>query len=91
MRDGLPNASFIGFTGTPIELDDRSTPAVFGDYIDVYDIEQAVNDGVTVRIFYESRLSKLDLVKEARETLDTEFSKITRDRESYEAEKLKSR
>ena len=91
MRDGLPNASFIGFTGTPIELDDRSTPAVFGDYIDIYDIEQAVNDGVTVRIFYESRLSKLDLVKEARETLDTEFSKITGDRESYEAEKLKSR
>jgi type I restriction enzyme R subunit len=91
MRDGLPNASFIGFTGTPIELDDRSTPAVFGDYIDVYDIEQAVNDGVTVRIFYESRLSKLDLVKEARETLDTEFSNITGDRESYEAEKLKSR
>ncbi|WP_048163148.1 type I restriction endonuclease subunit R [Methanosarcina sp. 1.H.A.2.2] len=91
MRDALPNASFIGFTGTPIELDDRSTPAVFGDYIDIYDIEQAVNDGVTVRIFYESRLSKLDLVKEARETLDTEFSKITDDRDSYEAEKLKSR
>ncbi len=91
MRDGLPNASFIGFTGTPIELDDRSTPAVFVDYIDIYDIEQAVNDGVTVRIFYESRLSKLDLVKEARETLDTEFSTITGDRESYEAEKLKSR
>ncbi|WP_410510363.1 type I restriction endonuclease subunit R [Methanosarcina hadiensis] len=91
MRDALPNASFIGFTGTPIELDDRSTPAVFGDYIDIYDIEQAVNDKVTVPIFYESRLSKLDLVKEARETLDTEFSEITGDRESYEAEKLKSR
>jgi type I restriction enzyme R subunit len=91
MRDALPNASFIGFTGTPIELDDRSTPAVFGDYIDIYDIEQAVNDKVTVPIFYESRLSKLDLVKEARETLDTEFSEITGDRELYEAEKLKSR
>lgn len=91
MRDALPNASFIGFTGTPIELDDRSTPAVFGDYIDIYDIEQAVNDGVTVKIFYESRLSKLDLVKEARETLDTKFSEITGDRELYEAEKLKSR
>ncbi|WP_205793690.1 type I restriction endonuclease subunit R [Methanosarcina sp. MSH10X1] len=91
MRDALPNASFIGFTGTPIELNDRSTPAVFGDYIDVYDIEQAVNDGVTVKIFYESRLSKLDLVKEARETLDTDFSKITGDWDSYEAEKLKSR
>ncbi len=91
MRDALPSASFIGFTGTPIEFDDRSTPAVFGDYIDIYDIEQAVNDGVTVPIFYESRLSKLDLVKEARETLDSDFSTITEDRESYEAEKLKSR
>jgi len=91
MRDALPNASFIGFTGTPIELNDRSTPAVFGDYIDIYDIEQAVNDGVTVRIFYESRLSKLDLVKEARETLDADFSQITRDWDLYEAEKLKSR
>lgn len=91
IRDALPNASFIGFTGTPIELDDRSTPAVFGDYIDIYDIEQAVNDGVTVKIFYESRLSKLDLVKEARETLDADFSQITRDWDLYEAEKLKSR
>ncbi len=91
MRDALPNASFIGFTGTPIEFDDRSTPAVFGDYIDIYDIEQAVNDGVTVPIFYESRLSKLDLVKEARETLDSEFSMITEGRELYEAEKLKSK
>jgi len=91
MRDALPSASFIGFTGTPIELDDKSTPAVFGDYIDIYDIEQAVNDGVTVPISYESRLSKLDLVKEARETLDAEFSKITDDWGSYEAEKLKSR
>lgn len=91
MRDALPWASFIGFTGTPIEFDDRSTPAVFGDYIDIYDIEQAVNDGVTVPIFYESRFSKLDLVKEARETLDSDFSTIMADRDSYEAEKLKSR
>ncbi|AKB48563.1 Type I restriction-modification system, restriction subunit R [Methanosarcina sp. Kolksee] len=91
MRDALPNASFIGFTGTPIELDDRSTPAVFGDYIDIYDIEQAVKDKVTVPVSYESRLSKIDLAKEARETLDSDFSKITGDWDSYEAEKLKSR
>lgn len=57
MRDALPNASFIGFTGTPIESDDRSTPAVFGDYIDVYDIQRAVEDEVTVRIYYKGRLA----------------------------------
>ncbi len=91
MRDALPNASFIGFTGTPIELDDRSTPAVFGDYIDIYDIEQAVKDRVTVPVSYESRLSKIDLAKEARETLDSDFSKITGDWDPYEAEKFKSR
>ena len=61
MRDALPNASFIGFTGTPLEKDDRNTVAVFGDYIDIYDIEQAVEDGATVRIYYENRLVKLDL------------------------------
>jgi len=61
MRDALPNASFIGFTGTPIEKADRSTPAVFGDYISIYDIQQAVEDGATVSIFYEGRLAKLDL------------------------------
>ncbi len=91
MRDALPNASFIGFTGTPIEFDDRNTPAIFGDYIDIYDIEQAVKDGVTVKIFYENRLSRIDIVAEARNTLDTQFALLTEDREEYESEKLKSR
>ena len=57
MRDALPNASFIGFTGTPIEKDDVNTPAVFGDYIDIYDISRAVEDGATVPIYYETRRS----------------------------------
>ncbi len=61
MRDALPNASFIGFTGTPIELTDKNTRAVFGDYISVYDIQRAVEDGATVPIYYESRLAKLEL------------------------------
>ena len=58
LRDALPNASFIGFTGTPIETDDVNTPAVFGDYIDIYDISRAVEDGATVPIYYESRLAR---------------------------------
>ena len=70
LRDALPNASFIGFTGTPIEKEDRSTPAVFGDYIDVYDIAQAVKDGATVPISYESRLVKIKFNKEASEKID---------------------
>ena len=61
MRDALPNATFIGFTGTPIEKEDKNTQAVFGDYIDVYDIQQAVEDGATVRIYYESRLARIEL------------------------------
>ena len=61
MRDALPNATFIGFTGTPIEKEDKNTQAVFGDYIDVYDIQQAVADGATVRIYYESRLARIEL------------------------------
>lgn len=72
LRDALPNASFIGFTGTPIELTDRSTPAVFGEYIDIYDIERAVIDGSTVRIFYESRLVDLGIDDETRKWLDHE-------------------
>ena len=66
MRDALPNASFIGFTGTPLESGDRNTVAVFGNYIDIYDIEQAVEDGATVRIYYENRLIKLDLERNRR-------------------------
>ena len=61
MRDALPNASFIGFTGTPIEKEDKNTQAVFGNYIDIYDIQQAVEDGATVRIYYESRLARVNL------------------------------
>ena len=66
MRDALPNASFIGFTGTPIELTDANTRAVFGDYISVYDIQRAVQDGATVPIYYESRLAQLGLDESAR-------------------------
>ena len=67
LRDALPNATYLGFTGTPIELTDKNTPAVFGNYIDVYDIAQAVEDGATVRIFYESRLAKVELSEEGRQ------------------------
>ena len=66
MRDALPNASFIGFTGTPIELTDKNTRAVFGDYISIYDIQRAVEDGATVPIYYESRLAKLELKEEEK-------------------------
>ncbi len=76
LRDALPNASFIGFTGTPIEKEDISTPAVFGNYIDIYDIEQAVEDGATVRIYYESRLVKMHLNNEDIATLDQEFETL---------------
>ncbi|MBN2251120.1 MAG: type I restriction endonuclease subunit R [Candidatus Altiarchaeota archaeon] len=91
MRDALPNASFIGFTGTPIELSDKSTPAVFGKYIDIYDIEQAVEDGATVRIFYEGRLAKLALKESERPRIDPDFEDVTEQEETYLKEKLKSR
>lgn len=70
MRDALPNATYLGFTGTPIENSDTNTPAVFGNYIDVYDIAQAVEDGATVRIYYESRLAKVNLSEEGRELVE---------------------
>ncbi|MCF6268644.1 MAG: type I restriction endonuclease subunit R [Melioribacteraceae bacterium] len=70
MRDALPNATYIGFTGTPIENTDVNTPAVFGNYIDVYDIAQAVEDGATVRIYYESRLAKVNLSKEGKQLVE---------------------
>ena len=76
LRDALPNASYIGFTGTPIEKEDKSTPAVFGDYIDVYDIKQAVDDGATVPISYESRLIKIKLDEETSKQLDDEINDI---------------
>lgn len=91
MRDALPNASFIGFTGTPIEREDRSTPAVFGKYVDIYDIEQAVTDNVTVRIYYESRLAKLELKPEERPIIDKEFEYVTEGEELAKKEKLKSK
>jgi type I restriction enzyme R subunit len=91
MRDALPNASFIGFTGTPIEAGDRSTPAVFGDYIDVYDILRAVEDGATVRIYYEGRLAKLELKEEERPRIDPEFEEVTEGEEVERKEKLKSK
>lgn len=87
MHDALPNASFIGFTATPIEKDDRSTPAVFGDYIDKYDILRAIEDGATVPIYYEGRLAKIELNEEERPKIDPEFEEIMEGEE--ESEKLK--
>jgi type I restriction enzyme R subunit len=91
LRDALPKASFIGFTGTPIEKADRSTPAVFGKYVDTYDIEQAVDDGATVRIYYESRLAKLELKPEERPKIDKEFEEVTEGEEVEGKEKLKTK
>ena len=71
LRDALPNATYLGFTGTPIEATDINTPAVFGNYVDVYDIAQAVEDGATVRIFYESRLAKVELSEEGRKLISS--------------------
>jgi type I restriction enzyme R subunit len=70
MRDALPNATYLGFTGTPIENTDVNTPAVFGNYVDIYDIAQAVEDGATVRIYYESRLAKVNLSEEGKQLVD---------------------
>ncbi len=91
LRDALPNASFIGFTATPLEVGDRSTPAVFGDYIDVYDIQRAVDDGATVRIYYEGRLAKLELKQEERPKIDPEFEEVTEEEDAPTKEKLKSK
>jgi len=91
LRDAIPNATFIGFTGTPIEKEDRSTPQVFGKYVDIYDVQQAVDDGSTVRIYYESRLAKIDLKPEERPHIDQEFEEITEREEISTKEKLKSK
>ena len=91
MRDALPNASFIGFTGTPIELTDANTRAVFGDYISIYDIEQAVQDGSTVPIFYESRLAMLELDEAQKPKIDDEFEEVTESEEFDSKEKLKTK
>ena len=87
MRDALPNASFIGFTGTPIEKEDKNTQAVFGNYVDIYDIQQAVEDGVTVKIYYESRLAKIVLSEEDQKILDERVEEITEEEELTEKQK----
>ncbi len=91
MRDALPNASFIGFTGTPIELQDANTRAVFGDYISVYDIRRAVADGATVPIYYESRLAKLALNEAERPRIDPDFEEATEGEEVERKEKIKTK
>jgi type I restriction enzyme R subunit len=91
LRDGLPNATFIGFTGTPIESKDKSTRQVFGEYIDVYDLTQAVADGATVKVYYEPRLAKIDLPREALGQLDDAFAMATSGTEEEAKERLKSR
>ena len=91
VRDALPNASFIGFTGTPVELTDVSTKQVFGDYIDIYDIQRAIDDGATVPIYYEARLAKLQLKDDQRPKIDPAFEEVTEDEEVEVKEKLKSK
>jgi type I restriction enzyme R subunit len=91
MRDALPNASFIGFTGTPLELEDKSTRAVFGDYISVYDIQRAVEDGATVPIYYEGRLAKIQLKESEKPLVDDKFEAVTEEQEQFEKDKLKTK
>ncbi|CAK2832897.1 Type I restriction enzyme HindI endonuclease subunit [Vibrio crassostreae] len=91
MRDALPNASFIGFTGTPIAMDDKDTRGVFGEYVSIYDIQDAVDDGATVPIYYESRLAKLDINQEEIEQLNDKVEdEIGEDEETADREKVKS-
>ncbi|HOT59981.1 MAG TPA: type I restriction endonuclease subunit R, partial [Spirochaetales bacterium] len=89
MRDALPNATFIGFTGTPVEKQDANTPAVFGNYIDIYDIAQAVEDKVTVRIYYESRLAKVNLTEEGKRLIEQFDAELDEVGEADEATKAK--
>ena len=91
MRDALPNASFIGFTGTPVELKDANTRAVFGDYISIYDIQRAVEDKATVPIYYESRLAKIVLDERERPHIDIGFEEATEGEEVDRKEKLKTK
>ena len=91
MRDALPNASFVGFTGTPIELQDANTRAVFGDYISIYDIQRSVEDGATVPIYYESRLAKLALDEHEKPNIDPEFEEVTEGEEVERRERLKTK
>jgi type I restriction enzyme R subunit len=89
MREALPNASFIGFTGTPIDLADKSTIQVFGDYIDIYDIRRAVEDKAVVPIYYENRLAKLELDDDQKPEIDPRFEEVTESEEESSKEKLK--
>ncbi|WP_041847485.1 type I restriction endonuclease subunit R, partial [Caldibacillus thermoamylovorans] len=91
LRDALPNASFIGFTGTPIEFDDKSTPAVFGNYIDIYDMTRAVEDEATVKIYYENRVIKVETDDEELKKIDDEFEEITEGQEETVREKYKTK
>ena len=91
MRDALPKASFVGFTGTPIELQDANTRAVFGDYISIYDVQRAVEDKATVPIYYESRLAKLDLDEAERPKIDPNFEEVTEGEEIARKERLKTK
>ncbi|RLB69168.1 MAG: DEAD/DEAH box helicase [Deltaproteobacteria bacterium] len=92
LRDAIPNASFIGFTGTPISLEDKDTRAVFGDYVSIYDIQDAVDDGATVPIYYESRLAKLDIDRKTIEELNEEVEEVIEDEEDINLrEKTKSK
>ena len=89
LRDAMPNASFIGFTGTPIEKEDANTPVVFGDYIDIYDISRAVEDGATVPIYYESRLARIELDEDEKPKIDAEIAELTEDEAQTEQDRLK--
>jgi type I restriction enzyme R subunit len=91
LRDALPNASFIGFTGTPIESTDINTPELFGEYIDIYDIQRAVEDEATVRIYYEGRMAKLELTESERPRIDPDFEDVTEAEEDLTKEKLKTK
>lgn len=89
LRDAIPNASFIGFTGTPVEKDDINTRSVFGEYIDVYDISRAVEDGATVPIYYESRVARIEIAEDEKPKIDAEIAEITEDDVQSEQERLK--
>jgi type I restriction enzyme R subunit len=91
LRDALPNATFIGFTGTPIESTDRNTQAVFGNYVDIYDIQQAVNDKATVPIFYESRLAKVHFAEEEKVHLDEQFEELTEGEELSNRQQMRAK
>jgi type I restriction enzyme, R subunit len=91
LRDALPNATFIGFTGTPIESTDRNTQAVFGNYVDIYDIQQAVNDKATVPIFYESRLAKVHFSEEEKISLDEQFEELTEGEELSNRQQIRAK